>query len=273
MLILFPHFLCAVIQVPDIRPTKAFIRANFCFNGGDDTFFKNNIRALPDGDPAGALGDLGHYCMRFALICQHMIQPPSMSLATSTVSDSTQTAGPLAVNKIVNHVRARCHCWSNGVGSVPLDCDGHIEFSSGLVLSFEASFIKPWQQEVQVRIVSQVSDQSDAVISMTDYAIPFVPEKASYEVTRFPSTGPLTDFSTRTICSKDTHTTHGCCQERAMFEKFAQLVTAGQQKCNEAAERVEDSWLYWRNIMLCSQQLQDLCFQSMLADGAQVTQK
>lgn len=43
------------------------VEANFTFIG-DDAFQDDNIRARKDGDPHGCVGDLGWYCIRYALM-------------------------------------------------------------------------------------------------------------------------------------------------------------------------------------------------------------
>jgi len=44
-------------------------RIDSCFSFlGDESFFDNNIRCHKDMDPLGAIGDLGWYCVRFAVM-------------------------------------------------------------------------------------------------------------------------------------------------------------------------------------------------------------
>ena len=54
------------------------VHSCFHFNGGraDSAFFKDNIRATSMLDPAGALGDLGHYCIRAALMAGAALPVP-----------------------------------------------------------------------------------------------------------------------------------------------------------------------------------------------------
>jgi predicted dehydrogenase len=69
---MFPHHnrtsdvLQAVLN-QDVFGTLNRIQSSFSFLGNDD-FFANDIRVQKDGDPLGCIGDLGWYCVRFALL-------------------------------------------------------------------------------------------------------------------------------------------------------------------------------------------------------------
>ena len=65
----------------------------FCFNAPAE-FLSTDIRLQPSLEPAGAIGDLGHYCIRFALFAFGWDRPPAAVSATlhATAGGGTPSA-------------------------------------------------------------------------------------------------------------------------------------------------------------------------------------
>ena len=59
-------------QLGSMRARPLRITSAFSFYG-DRAFFESDIRTKPDADPLGCLGDLGWYCVRFAMCCMRVI--------------------------------------------------------------------------------------------------------------------------------------------------------------------------------------------------------
>ena len=241
------------------------LKSAFCFNGGAN-FLETNIRCKADQDRLGCLGDLGHYCIRFSLL--------ATALNTAPVLESTSTPGcyssltfqsPISVN-------ATCHKWlGDELGSVPLHCEARVVFASGSTLSFECSFLHPFQQDMNVALKSGNEEIGDSIIKMDDFVIPNNPQSASFHITSYPVSGSLIDLHTRVVTSKSSDEVTRCCQEACMFENFSNLVLQ-IDACDGKEEwslQIRNQVVFWRDIILRTQHIQDLCYLSM-KNGTQI---
>ena len=101
------------------------IMSMFSFRGGED-FVRGNIRTHGELEPAGSLGDLGWYCIRFILWAMHWQMPRAVAGRTLTES---QVRGPRAV---------------------PMDFSGELIFEGGASAGFFSSFLVDNQQWVNI---------------------------------------------------------------------------------------------------------------------------
>jgi predicted dehydrogenase len=121
------------------------VNSSFSFNGSNNGFIGSNIRTNPAGDPLGALGDLGWYCIRLGLI------------AFSMGKDEEHIVMPTTCT-------SRCMAWSED--TVPLECDAVVKFDdmgNTKELRFSASFLLPFQQRFEILSVGKLKGTADRV--------------------------------------------------------------------------------------------------------------
>ena len=81
----------------------------------DAAFFKNNIRVMGNLEPAGCLGDVGWYCIRFILWAMRWQMPVEVNAKIISASDS-------------------------GANAVPTEFSGELVFADGASAGFFCSF-------------------------------------------------------------------------------------------------------------------------------------
>ncbi len=94
----------------------------FCFRMGEDVF-DSNVRVHSQLEPAGSLGDLGWYCIRFALWAMHWRLPREVSGRVLSSGGSTRSHSP-----------------------VPIDFSGEMVFDAETSVGFFSSFQTEYQQ-------------------------------------------------------------------------------------------------------------------------------
>ncbi len=108
-----------------IGPMKR-ITSNFSFHMADDSF-NTNVRINSRLEPAGCLGDLGWYCIRFALWTMNWRLPREVTARIL----SQRNAG-------------------RGFASVPADFSAELFFDNGVSAAFYCSFIAEYQNWIHV---------------------------------------------------------------------------------------------------------------------------
>jgi predicted dehydrogenase len=98
------------------------IMSIFAFRG-DDQFLRTNIRTRSDLEPAGCLGDLGWYCIRFILWAQRWHLPREVVGRILSESDAGRGSAP-----------------------VPMDFSAELIFDHGASAGFYSSFLTQFQQ-------------------------------------------------------------------------------------------------------------------------------
>ena len=131
-------------QLGSMRARPLRITSAFSFYG-DRAFFERDIRTKPDADPLGCLGDLGWYCVRFAMCC-------------------------MSFHELDKPTAAKCVSMRRNCAGVPTDCEAVVRWGdgypiNGATLSFHASFHAPWRQWVEVCSGEKVLTMDDFVIS------------------------------------------------------------------------------------------------------------
>ena len=153
----------------------ARMNSSFSFHGGGN-FFENNIRVKQDGDPLGALGDLGWYNIRLALIS--FLQGKDFEIFSSLENVELKN---LMLPRIVV---AKSHHFSED--GVPLDCDAEILF--GLeenevrhVFRFDCSFLLPIRQSYEISLTND-KGYCNKVIHGKYFVLPRCPTEAKFEI-------------------------------------------------------------------------------------------
>ena len=98
----------------------------FCFAGGAD-FFETNIRIHSALEPAGTLGDLGWYCIRFALWAMKWKLP-------------VEVTGRILLERAAKGSPA----------PVPVEFSGELVFEGGAAMGFYSAFTVQFQQWVTI---------------------------------------------------------------------------------------------------------------------------
>lgn len=242
----------------------------FSFNGGQE-FLKSNIRISSSGDPLGALGDLGWYCIRLGIIAFNR------GLETR-------------LNNLVLPLKASAKCNNWSADGVPLDCDAKVAFDTGEdncwlsgVMSFSCSFLRPFQQKFEILSTKgkmQSSGVCDKILSCDDFVIPRCPPPAqcSMQLETFGSGGfPLDDYANRVMSVKEEIVTerflsgpmncqqNSWPQEARMFGEFSRLVLARRDRMYMAyiADQEEGEEKYWLLISMLTQAIIDACLESL----------
>jgi len=173
-------------------------QSTFSFRG-DDSFFKDNIRADSNLDPLGALGDLGWYCCRLSLL---LFEIPPL------------------------YVKAECRKWSKD-GKVPYDVTATIYYDNmkDRIFQFNCSFIQSFQQTYNISIQSKRlgGDGCDKIITCNDFVIPRSMMHTSYNIESHNANGPFADIGARVMSMSETIEVAECTQEIEMLSYLANL--------------------------------------------------
>ena len=181
------------------------ISSGFSFYFGDE-FFRDNIRVDGRLEPTGCLGDLGWYCLRFALWTMNWQLPHT---ATGRIlSQSTAVAGRVPA---------------------PTEFSGELIFDGGVSAGFYCSFLAPQQEWINV------SGQK-GWLRLPDFVHPFDSYEPAFELNRSEvriteaGGGKVPPGADRTVSA------HPTAQDTRMFRNFANQVFSG---------KLNDDWPMW----------------------------
>ncbi len=165
-------------------------------------FFVNNIRAHGALEPSGCLGDLGWYCIRFALWVMKWEMP-------------IQVSGWL----LAEHQRP------DSPAAVPTAFSGELVFAGGVSASFYCSFLTETEQWVKL-------SGTLGCLEMSDFVLPWAGTELDFEIqhTSFQVQG--CDFRMQThphqlAIAEHSHG-HASAQEVNLFRNFSIQVLSGQ---------------------------------------------
>jgi predicted dehydrogenase len=136
------------------------VASSFCFHGTEE-FFRSNIRVSGNLEPAGCLGDLGWYCIRFSLWAMGWRMPDRVSGQILTTASA------------------------EGGAPVPAEFRGELAYADGTSASFYSSFRTASQQWVHV-------SGDRGWLRMDDFVLPPDGETSlttSYGIVRIPDAG------------------------------------------------------------------------------------
>jgi predicted dehydrogenase len=199
---------------------------SFC---APEAFLSGNIRMHSGLEPHGCLGDLGWYCIRFALWALQWRLPHSVSgrfLARQSRGDSPS--------------------------QVPTEFSGELLFDGGVSCTFYSSFLTEHQQWVHM-------SGTRGSISIPDFVLPYYGSEVAFEVNNpsFEVTGCQFNMAPH-IRRQPVHeysNNHPNAQETRLFRNFAAQVLSGT--LNEE----------WPDIALKTQQVMERCLESARSDA------
>jgi predicted dehydrogenase len=202
------------------------ITSSFSFLA-DEGFFRSNIRASSALEPYGCLGDLGWYCIRFALWARHEQLPRRVS---GRILSETASAGSPA--------------------PVPTEFSGELFFDDGVSCGFYCSFRAHDEQWATV-------SGTEGCLRVSDFVLPFFGNESAIELTNASFQVSGCDFNMeerrRLISVAEYSNSHPTSQETNLFRNFSSQVQTG--KLNEA----------WPTQAFKTQQVMNACFESARA--------
>lgn len=253
----------------------ARMNSSFSFHGCGN-FFINNIRVKEDGDPLGALGDLGWYNIRLALI----------SFLQGKDIDIFSSLGKVELKNLIlpRIVIAKSH--HKNEYDVPLDCDGEILFGTEKddvkkIFRFDCSFLLPIRQTYEISLTNN-NGYCDKVISGKYFVLPRCPSEAKFEIES--GIAGYGDHATRNLCNVEYITENVLIdQEIEMFNTLGDIInsktnlhnfdingdllTQRQYGFSQAEDKPTIEWvkkaLYHKRISLLTQIVVDACYESL----------
>ncbi len=201
----------------------------FSFAGGDE-FFAGNIRTHSGLEPHGCLGDLGWYCIRYALWAMGGRTP--QKVRATLLAQSGSPGSP---------------------GRVPTEFSAELLFEGGVSASFYCSFITELQQWV-------VLAGSRGSVRVPDFVLPEFGWELEYEVSRPYYRVEHCDFNMegnrRRFTVPEYSNSQANSQEANLFRNFAAQVRTGALRDD------------WPAIATRTQAVMDACYASAQAEGA-----
>ena len=168
------------------------IVAQFSFPGHEE-FFRKNIRVNAALEPAGCLGDLGWYDIRFALWALNWQLPREVSARILAQTDS----------------------------SVPTDFSAELFFDGGVSASLYCSFVNFRQQWVNV-------SGTKGYLQISDFVNPFYGGELGFEVVNIGQDGYKILPNARRVVVAENGNGHPTAQEANMFRNFANQIFSGK---------------------------------------------
>ncbi|HEY0552063.1 MAG TPA: Gfo/Idh/MocA family oxidoreductase [Verrucomicrobiae bacterium] len=214
-------------SVGDIkRITSSF---NFC---APPEFFTGNIRAHGALEPYGCLGDLGWYCIRFALWVMNWQLPRRVT------------------GRFLNEVTAQ-----GSPAPVPTEFSGELLFENGVSSGFYCSFITANEQCALI-------SGTRGYLRLSDFVAPFFGPELTFEVNNAVHNVSGCDFNMeshwRHFAVPEYSNSHPNAQETNLFRNVTNQVRSGT--LNEL----------WPEMALKTQQVMEACFESASAANRSV---
>lgn len=198
------------------RITTAF---SFC---APQEFFTNNIRASGELEPFGCLGDLGWYCIRFALWAMNWQMPRSVS----------------------GRIISECHR-TDSQRAVPTEFAGELLFDGAASSGFYCSFITHNEEWAVV-------SGTQGYLRVSDFVAPFFGSEVAFEVNNATHSAVGCNFNMeahwRRFAAHAYSNSHPTAQETHMVRNFANQVRSGT---------LNDQW---PEMALKTQQVMEQCF-------------
>lgn len=208
------------------------IASQFSFCAPDE-FLSGNIRTHSDLEPAGCLGDLGWYTIRFTLWVMKYAMP-------------TQLTGRLISG----------HGQEGSPDQVPTEFSAELTFDGGVTASFYCSFLTEHQQWVNI-------SGTKGNLQVSDFVLPFYDSEIAFDVhnAHFDLNGCQFNMErhSRRVGVGEYANNHPNAQETKLYRNFATLVLAGEPDQS------------WPEISLKTQQVLDACLESARKGGVPVT--
>lgn len=214
-------------RVGDIRR----IASQFSFRANEE-FFESNIRGSLGLEPAGCLGDLGWYTIRFSQWVMNYEMPVEVRGRVLDGIDSSSTSE-----------------------QVPVEFQGELHYANGVSATFFNSFRASNQQWANV-------SGSQGYVHVQDFVLPFFGSDISFDVSshEFDVEGCRFNMARRTQrFTVDEYSNNALnAQETCLFRNFADLVNSGQRDA------------HWPEMALQTQLLMDAALESARQGSAPV---
>jgi len=208
------------------------IASAFTFRAPED-FFVSNIRARSELEPYGCLGDLGWYCIRFALWVMNWTLPERV--AGRMLSAFKHSGSELAV---------------------PTEFSAELFFEGGVTSSFYCSFLTETEEWAVVT-------GERGHLRVPDFVLPFSGKALSFETANPVFAVRGCDFEMKPGLHKvdvaERSHSDPTAQESRLFRHFAEQVQSGELNP------------LWPEIALKTQMVMEACRDSALAQGQVVT--
>ena len=207
------------------------ITSAFSFRAPDE-FFGSNIRARSELEPYGCLGDLGWYCIRFALWAVNWQLPRQVT--GRLLSEFRHPLSP---------------------SSVPTEFSAELFFEDGVTSSFYCSFLTETEQWANV-------SGTRGYLRLPDFVLPFSGAEAAFETGNpvFKVRGCDFEMQPHVRRWRTKEHSHGdpTAQESLLFRHFGEQVQTGTINS------------LWPDIALKTQQVMEACRESALLGGQPV---
>lgn len=207
------------------------ITSAFSFRA-EDEFFEANIRAHSELEPYGCLGDLGWYCIRFALWAQNWKLPQRVT------------------GQLLSEFKHR-----GSKSAVPTEFSAELFFADGVTSGFYSSFLTENEQWAMV-------SGTRGYLWVPDFVLPFSGAQTGFETGNSEFEVKGCDFEMRPhrrrwTVREHSHS-HPTAQESRLFRNFARQVRTGQLNP------------LWPEMALKTQQVMQACLESALQKGRPV---
>ena len=180
-------------------------------------------------EPAGCLGDLGWYTIRFSLWAMQFAMPKSVTGRILTGAGRADSSD-----------------------QVPVEFSGELFFDDGVSASFYNSFLTENQQLISV-------SGNKGQLTLNDFVLPYYDAEVGFDVTnaRFEVNGSQFNMErhTKHHAVKEYSNNHPSAQETRLFRTFAECVHTG---------KIDP---HWPDIALKTQQVMDACLKSARNGG------
>ncbi len=207
------------------------ITTQFSFCAPQD-FLAENIRLNSSLEPAGCLGDLGWYTIRFILWTLNYEMPNSVS--ARLISGAGRSDSP---------------------DKVPTQFSAELFFGNDVTASFFNSFRTEHQQWANV-------SGSKGHLTVNDFVLPYCGNELDFTVSNAHFDVRNTQFvmerHDRRIAVSEYSNNHPTAQETNLFRRFGELVIGGQPD------------EHWAEIALKTQRVLDICLESARASGEEL---
>jgi len=212
------------LSIGDIRR----ISSHFSFRAPDE-FLASNIRVSSELEPHGCLGDLGWYCIRFALWALNSQMPVEIS-----------------ARLLAHHGRA------DSPDVVPMELSAELKFPNDVSFGFFCSFLIEQQQTATI-------SGTRGYLHVSDFVLPNFGNEVAFQVINndFQVAGCRFNMSnhTRRVAVNEYSNNHPNAQETRLFRHFGDLVQSGQ---------IDETW---GEVALKTQIIVDACLESARNNG------
>lgn len=199
---------------------------SFC---APDHWVSSNIRASSQLEPAGCLGDLGWYTIRFALWVMNGELPMEVR------------------GRILHGVKR-----ADSLHPVPMEFQGELHFASGVTSTFFNSFRANHQQWVNV-------SGTLGYVHVPDFVLPYFGSEVSFQIAQHSFAVDRCAFNmeqgVRKASVPEYSNNHPTAQETSLFRNFNRLVLDGRR----------ESW--WPDLAMKTQRVLDAALRSAVNDG------